>query len=147
MQLNFSSSSENNSDFLVFVGNVGSIFYISNISTLFFSLLLYWYNNSDRSSFYYWLYQYFVHNTLQRIDVKQWYTKIKYYAWGSHLTRTGVVGLHEIREILLRMLFQTNINVQNTFHMKNVFTRKHDRLFRNKKENYNRLPIHNVRDQ
>ena len=33
-------------------------------------------------------------------------------------TRIGVLGLHEIKEILLHMLFQININIQNVFHMK-----------------------------
>ena len=42
----------------------------------------------------------------------------KIQAWRSFLTRTGVLGLHEIREILLHMLFQININVQNVLHMK-----------------------------
>ena len=36
----------------------------------------------------------------------------------SYLTQTGVLGLHEVREILLHMLFQININVQNVSHMK-----------------------------
>ena len=36
----------------------------------------------------------------------------------SYLTGIGVVGLHENRVILLHMLSQTNINVQNAFHMK-----------------------------
>ena len=36
----------------------------------------------------------------------------------EYLTPIGVVSLHEIREILLHMLFQTNINVQNVLHIK-----------------------------
>ena len=35
------------------------------------------------------------------------------------LNRIDVLGLHEIREILLRMLFKININAQNVLHMKN----------------------------
>ena len=53
----------------------------------------------------------------------------------SYLTRISVAGLEEIKEIRLHMLFQTNINVQNAFRMKSVFTQKHDRLFKNEKEN------------
>ena len=34
------------------------------------------------------------------------------------LNRIGVLGLHEIREILLDMLFQINVNIQNVLHIK-----------------------------
>ena len=36
----------------------------------------------------------------------------------SYLTHIGVLGLQEIREILIQMTFQININVQNVLHMK-----------------------------
>ena len=46
------------------------------------------------------------------------HAKTKQYAWRSYLTRIGVLGLYHIREILLHMLFQININVHNVLHMK-----------------------------
>ena len=36
----------------------------------------------------------------------------------SHLNRNGVLGLYDIRQIFLHMLFQLNINVQNALRMK-----------------------------
>ena len=35
---------------------------------------------------------------------------------GSYLTRIGVLNLHEIKKILLYMLFQINIKAQNVLH-------------------------------
>ena len=53
----------------------------------------------------------------------------------SYLTGIGVVGLHEIREILLHMLFQTNINVQNAFHMKKrVHAKPREAFFKTEKK-------------
>ena len=56
-------------------------------------------------------------------------TRYSEYAWRCYLTQIDVLGRHEIREILLHVLFQTNINVQNALHMKKRLQGKPRRAF------------------
>ena len=44
------------------------------------------------------------------------------------------IGLYKIREILLHMVFQININVRNVLHMKKRVHAKPREAFKNRKE-------------
>ena len=53
----------------------------------------------------------------------------------DELTQTGVLALHEVREILLHMLFQININVQNVLHTKKcVHAKPREAFYKQKKK-------------
>ena len=54
-----------------------------------------------------------------------YHTKTKLKAWMSYFTRIGVSGMYEIRDILLHMIFQININVQNVLQ-KRVHTKSRE---------------------